>query len=100
MRGDFSRRKRPKPIDDADGVLFGQAQPKVLGSYGLNASWAQTTGTRQVQGPNGPGPGPATGPVYAAARRFAALPPATRHAWLAAHLAALRSGQLTLADLP
>jgi hypothetical protein len=48
----------------------------------------------------GPGPGPATGPVYAAARRLAALPPAARHAWLAAHLAALRSGQLTLAQLP
>jgi hypothetical protein len=40
------------------------------------------------------------GPVYAAARRFAALPPATRHAWLAAHLAALRSGQLALGQLP
>jgi hypothetical protein len=40
------------------------------------------------------------GPVYAAARRLAALPPAARHAWLAAHLAALRSGQLTLGELP
>ncbi|HSS91769.1 MAG TPA: hypothetical protein VLL69_20840 [Streptosporangiaceae bacterium] len=51
---------------------------------------------------NGPGPppGPATGPAYAAARRLAALSPAARHAWLAAHLAALRSGQLTLAQLP
>jgi hypothetical protein len=51
---------------------------------------------------NGPGPEPgsATGPVYAAARRLAALPPAARHAWLAAHLGALRSGQLTLAQLP
>jgi hypothetical protein len=51
---------------------------------------------------NGPGPPPqpATGHVYAAARRLAALPPAARHAWLAAHLGALRSGQLTLAQLP
>ena len=51
---------------------------------------------------NGPGPPPggATGPVYAAARRLAALPPAARHAWLAAHLGALRSGHLTLAQLP
>jgi len=39
-------------------------------------------------------------PAYAAAQRFAALPAATRHAWLAAHLAALRSGGLTLAQLP
>jgi hypothetical protein len=43
---------------------------------------------------------PATGPVYAAARRLAALPAAARQAWLATHLAALRSGQLTLAQLP
>jgi hypothetical protein len=48
----------------------------------------------------GHGPGPAAGPVYAAAWRLAALPPAARHAWLAAHLGALRSGQLTLAQLP
>jgi hypothetical protein len=51
---------------------------------------------------NGPGlpPGPPTAAAYAAARRLAALPPAARHAWLAAHLGALRSGQLTLAQLP
>jgi hypothetical protein len=50
-------------------------------------------------GPSTP-PGPATGPVYAAARRLAALPAATRHAWLAAHLPALRAGHLTLGELP
>jgi hypothetical protein len=43
---------------------------------------------------------PLAGPVYAAARRLAALPTAARHAWLAAHLAALRSGQLTPGQLP
>jgi hypothetical protein len=48
----------------------------------------------------GAGPGPATGPAYAAARRLAAAPAAARRAWLAAHLAALRSGRLTLQDLP
>ena len=47
-----------------------------------------------------PSPGPATGPVYAAARRLASLPAATQHAWLAVHLAALRAAQLTLRDLP
>ena len=71
------------------GVPFA-AQPNVLSIYGL-PSWAQATGH---------GPGPAAGPVYAAARRLTALPPAARHAWLAAHLGALRSGQLTLAQLP
>jgi len=52
------------------------------------------------KGGPGPGAGPAAGPVYAAARRLAALPPAARRAWLAAHLAALRAGRLPLASLP
>ncbi len=39
-------------------------------------------------------------PAYAAARRFAAQPAAVRHAWLVRHLAALRAGQITLAQLP
>jgi hypothetical protein len=59
---------------------------------------------------SGSGPGPigasavpplAPGsPGYAAAQRFAAQPAAVRHAWLVQHLAALRAGQLTLAQLP
>ncbi len=39
-------------------------------------------------------------PIAAAAGRFAALPAAARHAWLAGHLAALRAGQLTPGQLP
>jgi hypothetical protein len=68
------------------GVPFA-AQPRLLVIAGL-----------AMAGPNGPKP--ARGPVYAAARRLAALPAATRHAWLAAHLGALRSGQFTLGQLP
>ena len=55
--------------------------------------------------------GPANGPaaqqfqqqqneVTKAAAKFAALPPATRHAWLVANLAALKAGQITVAELP
>jgi hypothetical protein len=69
-------------------------QPNLLASVGL-PSWALTTG-----GPGTTGPRPAKGPVYSAARRLAALPSAARHAWLAAHLAALRAGRLSLAQLP
>ncbi len=50
------------------------------------------------QGPPGQKAYPAL--LATAATRFAALPAATRHAWLASHLAALRAGQLTLAQLP
>ena len=38
--------------------------------------------------------------VSTAAQRLAALPAAARHAWLATHLAALRAGHVTLAQLP
>ena len=43
---------------------------------------------------------PASEPVYVAARRLAARPAAARRDWLAAHLAALRAGRLTLGQLP
>jgi ABC-type transport system involved in multi-copper enzyme maturation permease subunit len=46
-----------------------------------------------------PIPAPGT-PAYSAAKKFAALPAGTRHAWLTDHLAALRAGQITLAELP
>jgi hypothetical protein len=48
----------------------------------------------------GPAPGPAAGPVYAAARQLAARPATARHTWLAAHLGALRTGRLSLKELP
>jgi hypothetical protein len=56
---------------------------------------AQLTSMGSVYKPPAPG-----SPVYAAAARFAALPAAARHAWLLAHLAALRAGQITLEQLP
>ncbi len=84
-------------------------QPHVLSMVGL-PSWARPaahgsgggpgTGAAGHGKPGGSWPGPATGPVYAAAGRLAALPPAARRAWLAAHLAALRAGNLRLAQLP
>ncbi|MGH3069708.1 MAG: hypothetical protein ACRDMI_14120, partial [Streptosporangiaceae bacterium] len=48
-----------------------------------------------------PGPGDGPRPAMAGAvTRFAALSAAARHAWLAGHLAALRAGHITLAQLP
>jgi hypothetical protein len=51
-----------------------------------------------MQRPNVTVPLPA--PVQSAARRLAALPASARHAWLVQHLAALRAGRITLAQLP
>ena len=54
---------------------------------------------------NGPGPAGLSTPaqqaqILAVATKFAALPPATRHAWLAANLTALKAGTITLAQIP
>jgi hypothetical protein len=85
-------------LQDA-GVPLAQ-QPSLLSFNGL-PQWGQPTLLGLTNGhETEAGPGPLAGPVYTEARRFAALPPAVRHAWLAAHLPALRAGQLTLAQLP
>jgi hypothetical protein len=82
------------------GIPFG-AQLQALTILGL-PYWAQADiqGLVAADSTTTSPDQPLAGPVYAAARRLAALPAAARHAWLAAHLAALRSGQLTPGQLP
>ena len=70
-------------------------QEGLLVDAGVPLAAQQDQGLDQVQLPR-----TLQAQVDAAAQRFAALPAATRHAWLAAHLAALRAGHLTLAQLP
>jgi hypothetical protein len=86
-----------------DGPGASQAQDAItaalmiaIGQYGVSGN--QNAGSQ-------PGPDPnllqgMTPASHAAAERFAALPASVRHTWLADHLAALRAGQLTLAQLP
>jgi hypothetical protein len=65
------------------------AQPNALGA----TPWPLPFGNPNVAAKYPP-------PIAAAAKRFAALPPTARHAWLAGHLGALRVGQISLAQLP
>jgi hypothetical protein len=91
------------------GSSFGDpAQVAVEAALLQNAGIPVAAQPRQVLAPS-PWALPSNGPqpvahypaqIAAAAQRFAALPATTRHAWLASHLAALRAGQLTLAQLP
>ena len=77
-----------------------QSQQAVQAALLLDAGMpfaAQATATQTIQGPPQES---APEPVYAAAQRLAALSAAARHNWLAAHLAALRAGRLTLGQLP
>jgi hypothetical protein len=80
--------------------MAGPAQQAVAAGLLTAAGVALTAGPpgqQNVVTVTGPAPGTA---VRAAARRFAAQPAAVRRAWLATHLAALRSGRITLRELP
>ncbi|HEX6521383.1 MAG TPA: hypothetical protein VF070_15440 [Streptosporangiaceae bacterium] len=88
-----------------DGPGASQAQNTVALAILMAAGMNGHDAMPPPRGQDGPDPGsrpdvtPGT-PAYAAAGRFAALPASARHAWLVRHLAALRAGQLTLAQLP
>jgi hypothetical protein len=85
-----SRHAGPAPLGAAQQAV----EDALLTKAGTNVS--ATIGTMLQNGQPVAGP-PA---VVSAARRFAALSASARHAWLAAHLAALRAGEITLAQIP
>jgi ABC-type transport system involved in multi-copper enzyme maturation permease subunit len=62
----------------------------------------QSGASSMSSGPGGSGTQPeaSAAQITAAASGFESLSPAPRHAWLAANLAALRSGTITLAQIP
>jgi hypothetical protein len=74
-----------------------QAELAVIGGSVRFPSIVEDRDLAPLVGHLRPAPG---SPAGRAARRFAALTPAARHDWLAHHLAALRAGQISLAELP
>jgi hypothetical protein len=74
-----------------------QPSQGVLARQAIKAALAKVAG---VPPDNGVPPLAPGRPYYAAAKRFAALPAAARHAWLVGHLTALRAGRITLSELP
>jgi len=88
-----------------DRVPGGSAAQQAVAAALLKNAGLQLTGPVQSGQPTRipdnavPGPAPGT-PEYVAALRFAALSAAVRHAWLVTHLAALRAGQISLAQVP
>jgi hypothetical protein len=89
------RPPHPGPVP----ILLGPAQQAVEDAL-MTATGSRPQGDIGQLSVNGK-PAPRTlAAVSAAARRFAALPASARHAWLAAHLAALRDGTITLAQIP
>jgi len=74
-----------------------QPSQGALAQQAIKAALAQVAG---VPPDSEVAPLPPGSPADAAAKRFAALPAAARHAWLVSHLTALRAGQITLGELP
>jgi hypothetical protein len=89
---------RPAPDRPTPTAAQHAVEAALLKAAGLRLLAPSAAGVRQA-GNTVPGPPPGS-PAYAAAQRFGALPAAARHAWLAARLAALRAGQVTLAAIP
>ena len=85
-----SRQAGPVPLSAAQQAV----EDALLITAGTNQS--ATIGKMLQNGQPIAGP-PA---VVSAAQRFAVLSASARHAWLAAHLAALRAGTITLAQIP
>jgi hypothetical protein len=56
--------------------------------------------TSTTVGASGTQPGATAAQITAAASRFGSLSPAARRGWLTANIAGLRSGAITLAQLP
>ena len=87
------------PSQHAGSVPLDAAQQAVEDAL-LTAAGSQPQDPISQMSVNGK-PSPETvAAVSAAARRFAALPASARHAWLAAHLTALRADAITLAQIP
>jgi hypothetical protein len=87
----------PNTSEVAAAVRTDIGRAVVAAVVGDNPGSAQDAVAAGILNTVQPGADPA---VEAAARRFAALPAATRHRWLVEHLAALRAGRLNLAQLP
>jgi hypothetical protein len=88
-----------------DPGMLGPAQQAVVAALltAVGSPPPPQPGGDQVRGQGrqgGQSAGPSQAQIAAAAQRFAALSPAARHAWLAAHLPALRANKITLAQLP
>jgi len=99
------------------GIIAGPSSPGAPAQIAVAMALAQDAGLlnpfpvpgNQPRHGNGSAQGPqATGAQAqaaaqaqaGAASRFAALPAATRHAWLLTHLSALRAGDITLSEIP
>jgi hypothetical protein len=87
------------PHAPAGSAQLGAAQQAVENALlaAVGTTPAEAGGQQILNGESTSGTSPA---IAAATHRFLALPASARRAWLAAHLAELRAGMITLAQIP
>ena len=94
----------PTPAQEAVAIalLAKIGAPVPQGYPQFSQPGTQSGASSMSSGPGGSGTQPAASAaqITAAASGFESLSPAARHAWLAANIAALRSGTITLAQIP
>ena len=86
-----------EPLENAGLAPLGAAQQAVENAL-LTAVGTQPPGGEMIV--NGQSVAGTPADVSAVAQRFMALSAGARHAWLVTHLAALRAGKITLAQIP
>jgi hypothetical protein len=93
----------PTPAQEAAATALlakiGAPVPQYVQSSPPSAQSSTSTAST-ASGASGTQPGASAAQITAAAARLESLSSAARHAWLAAKIAALRSGTLTLAQIP
>jgi ABC-type transport system involved in multi-copper enzyme maturation permease subunit len=94
----------PTPAQEAVAIALlakiGAPVPQGYPQFSQPGPQSGGSSMSSASGGSGTQPAASAAQITAAASGFESLSPAARHAWLAANLAALRSGTITLAQIP
>jgi hypothetical protein len=90
----------PTPAQEAVAIALLAKIGAPVPQYPQFSQPGTQSGASSASGASGTQPGASAAQITAAARGFESLSSAARHAWLAANIAALRSGTITLAQIP
>jgi hypothetical protein len=94
----------PTPAQEAVAIALlakiGAPVPQGYPQFSQPGTQSGASSISSGPGASGTQPAASAAQITAAASGFESLSPAARHAWLAANIAALRSGTITLAQIP
>jgi hypothetical protein len=90
----------PTPAQEAVAIALLAKIGAPVPQYPQFSQPGTQSGTSSTSGASGTQPGASAAQITAAASGFESLSSGARHAWLAANIAVLRSGTITLAQIP